>query len=267
MAENSRSCKVWCVTLVSAVLVLVARTETPEYALIALIPAVLFLILDTYYLALERTFRESYNAFVRQVGEGSLTPADLYQVKQGGSIPKVFMASLFSVLDLAVLPAPGDYDSDPFGGYLACSSNTLKGDEHSFMDDIRNIFISHIHENDEEVAKTKDLLERHGMICRNGSITLDKFNAAHNEDYIKYQTLAPRINWSSVLVVYISQDTKHSKWVNWEIEYAHEAGKANCWRVGARSQETCELPEALARYHDAVVGWNGERIVDAINGT
>ena len=54
MAENSRSCKVWCVTLVSAVLVLVARTEKPEYALIALIPAVLFLILDTYYLALER---------------------------------------------------------------------------------------------------------------------------------------------------------------------------------------------------------------------
>ena len=26
MAENSRSCKVWCVTLVAAVLVLVART-------------------------------------------------------------------------------------------------------------------------------------------------------------------------------------------------------------------------------------------------
>ena len=26
MAENSRSCKVWCVTLVSAILVLVART-------------------------------------------------------------------------------------------------------------------------------------------------------------------------------------------------------------------------------------------------
>ena len=41
MAENSRACKLWCVTLVSAVLVLVARTEKPDYALIALIPAVL----------------------------------------------------------------------------------------------------------------------------------------------------------------------------------------------------------------------------------
>ena len=29
MAENSRSCKVWCVTLVSATLVLIARTGEP----------------------------------------------------------------------------------------------------------------------------------------------------------------------------------------------------------------------------------------------
>ncbi len=100
MAENSRSCKVWCVTLVSAVLVLVARTEKPEYALIALIPAILFLILDTYYLALERAFRESYNAFVRKLGEDSSMPANLYQVERCGSVPRYFMACLksFSIL-------------------------------------------------------------------------------------------------------------------------------------------------------------------------
>ena len=32
MAENSRYCKVWCVTLVSAVLVLVARTGDADHA-------------------------------------------------------------------------------------------------------------------------------------------------------------------------------------------------------------------------------------------
>ena len=80
MAENSRSCKVWCVTLVSAVLVLVARTEKPEYALIALIPAALFLILDTYYLALEQGFRETYNAFVRKLNGDEPMLADLYRV-------------------------------------------------------------------------------------------------------------------------------------------------------------------------------------------
>ena len=59
MAENSRSCKVWCVTLVAAVLVLVARTNDPQHALIALIPTLLFLVLDSYYLALERAFIKS----------------------------------------------------------------------------------------------------------------------------------------------------------------------------------------------------------------
>ena len=96
MAENSRSCKVWCVTLVSAVLIVIARTEKPEYALIALIPAVLFLILDTYYLALERAFRESYNAFVRKLNGDGPTPADLYRVAPSGSVPRYFPASLKS---------------------------------------------------------------------------------------------------------------------------------------------------------------------------
>ena len=54
MAENSRSCKVWCVTLVAAILVLVARTGEPSHALIALVPTVFLLLLDSYYLALER---------------------------------------------------------------------------------------------------------------------------------------------------------------------------------------------------------------------
>ena len=96
MAESSRSCKVWCVTLVAAVLVLVARTERPEYALIALIPAVLFLFLDTYYLALEQAFRESYNAFVRKLGGVDLTTADLYWIAPSSSIPRFFISSLKS---------------------------------------------------------------------------------------------------------------------------------------------------------------------------
>ena len=96
MAENSRSCKLWCVTLVSAVLVLVARTENPEYALIALIPAILFLILDTYYLALERGFRDSYDAFVRKLHQEELTLSDLYSVAPSGSNLGRFTASLVS---------------------------------------------------------------------------------------------------------------------------------------------------------------------------
>ena len=96
MAENSRSCKVWCITLVSAVLVLIARTDKPEYALIALMPTILFLILDTYYLALERGFRGSYNEFVEKLHENKLAPSDIFSVTPAGSIQRHFGASLGS---------------------------------------------------------------------------------------------------------------------------------------------------------------------------
>ena len=130
----------------------------------------------------------------------------------------------------------------------------------------RNVFIPHTHEDDDGLAYLKDLVSRHGMDCRDASITKDKFNAAHNEEYIKYGILAPRINWASVVVVYISPETRKSDWVNWEIEYAHRLGKriVGVWGRGAKD---CEVPEALDRYADALVGWNGESIVDAIDGS
>lgn len=53
MAANSASCKAWCITLVAAILVIVADKGQPNFALIAGIPAVLFLALDTHYLALK----------------------------------------------------------------------------------------------------------------------------------------------------------------------------------------------------------------------
>ena len=97
MAENSRSCKVWCVTLVAATLVLVARTGEPQHALIALTPTLLFLFLDTYYLALERAFRNSYNGFVTKMHRLELKPSDLYRVAPTGMGWNLFGRSLGSV--------------------------------------------------------------------------------------------------------------------------------------------------------------------------
>ena len=84
MAENSRSCKVWCVTLVAATLVLVARTGEPQHALIALVPTLLFLVLDAYYLALERAFIKSQNAFVAKLHSDGLQRSDVYRVVPTG---------------------------------------------------------------------------------------------------------------------------------------------------------------------------------------
>ena len=93
-AENSRSCKVWCVTLVSAILVLSAQTGSAQHVLIAVVPALLFLALDAYYLALERSFRNAYDAFVRKLHNSELTLCDLYVVKPREAIPKLFLQCL-----------------------------------------------------------------------------------------------------------------------------------------------------------------------------
>jgi hypothetical protein len=96
MASNSAGCKAWCITLVSAILVIVADKGKPPYALIALIPAVLFLVLDAYYLALERCFRQSYNTFIEKLHGGQVASSDLYAVMPGGSVLKSFGAAILS---------------------------------------------------------------------------------------------------------------------------------------------------------------------------
>ena len=80
MSENSRSCKLWSITALSAVLFLAARTGVPWYTLIALVPLFLFFLLDVYYLSLERRFRGSYESMLGKLQNGSYGPEDVYQI-------------------------------------------------------------------------------------------------------------------------------------------------------------------------------------------
>ena len=94
MARNSVTCKTWCVTLVAAIMVLVARTDTPAYAFISFVPAFLFLVLDTYYLGLERAFRKLHKSFVKKLHRsGKVELNELYAFKRARFkvrvIPKV----------------------------------------------------------------------------------------------------------------------------------------------------------------------------------
>lgn len=133
------------------------------------------------------------------------------------------------------------------------------------MADRRHIFISHIHEDDAKLTDLKSLLARNGLEVRDSSINSLKPNRAEGEQYIKYGILAPQINWASTFVVYVSHNTKNSPWVNWEIEYAAKQGMriVGVWEHGRAG---CELPTALGEYHDALVGWHGNSIIDAIVG-
>jgi len=89
MSANSSSCKAWCVSLVAAVLVIVADKGKPEYAWIALLPTVVFASLDAYYLALEKAFRNSYNKFIAKIHKKQLAEEDLYSVLPVGNMSQL----------------------------------------------------------------------------------------------------------------------------------------------------------------------------------
>jgi hypothetical protein len=130
---------------------------------------------------------------------------------------------------------------------------------------IKNVFISHIHEDDAGLSNLKTLLANNGMTIRDSSINSANPNNASSAEYIKNSILAPQINWAGTLVVYVSPKTKDSMWVNWEIEYAAKQGKriVGVWEQGSNG---CDLPSALKEYADDLVGWHGSSIIDAIIG-
>jgi hypothetical protein len=101
MASNSASCKAWCIALVSAILVVVADKEKPQYALLAFIPTILFWALDIYYLVLEKMFRESYNLFIDKLHHGKVVAVDLYVVSPKGSMA---MAIREAILSFSIWP-------------------------------------------------------------------------------------------------------------------------------------------------------------------
>jgi len=96
MSTNSSSCKAWCITVVSAILVIVADKGNSQYAYIAIIPNILFLVLDTYYLALEKMFRNSYNDFINKLHNNKIDSADLFAVVPKGSLFRTFFKSILS---------------------------------------------------------------------------------------------------------------------------------------------------------------------------
>ena len=129
----------------------------------------------------------------------------------------------------------------------------------------RNVFVSHVHEDDDGIKKFKDLVEKEGMAVKDYSITKEKPNEAKSADYIKYGILKPHIEPCSVFVVYVTPKTKSSEWVDFEIRCAERMGK-RIVGVWAHGYADCELPENLENLADAVVKWNSKNVVAALNG-
>ena len=104
MATNCAACKTWCITIVSAVVVIIADKGKPHFVWIAVIPIVLFLILDAYYLSLERQFRNVYNDFIRKLHFGSATVDDVFIIAPGSGRQASTLNILAAVASISVWP-------------------------------------------------------------------------------------------------------------------------------------------------------------------
>jgi hypothetical protein len=129
--------------------------------------------------------------------------------------------------------------------------------------DLINVFVSHYHEDEDNIKRMKDLLGDDYSI-RNYSVTSEKYNNASNKEYIQ-SLLRPLINQASTFICLIGPNTHDSEWVNWEVEQAFKQGKRiiGVYLWGAKDSD---IPPALEDAADAMVGWNHDTILDAING-
>jgi len=78
--------------------------------------------------------------------------------------------------------------------------------------------------------------------------------------------LRRKISWAGTVVVLIGKETHSRPWVNWEIEQANKQGK-RIVGVYVRGGTEADKPANLEKYASAIVGWNTECIIAAIDGT
>lgn len=107
MAANSTSCKTWCITVISAVVVFAYETTKPDAVVISILPLSLFFLLDAYYLGLERQLRDMYNSFIHKVHSGSIKVDDLFILTPRTGAKALLASTTQAVISFSVWPFYG----------------------------------------------------------------------------------------------------------------------------------------------------------------
>jgi len=96
MSTNCTSCKTWCVTLVSGLMVVLFTNSKSILFPAILVPIILFFVLDAYYLSLEKRFRDAHNNFIKKMHDGTLIVSDLFVMAPSGNQKKAFFKAMSS---------------------------------------------------------------------------------------------------------------------------------------------------------------------------
>lgn len=134
----------------------------------------------------------------------------------------------------------------------------------------RHVFISHHHADDGKVSGLTKMLGNAGYDVRNSSIRAKPANQRRLDEgrigeKVIARLLRMKMSWATTVVVLIGRETHTRPWVDWEINKAHELGK-RIVGVYERGGTENDLPEPFKKYGDALVAWNSNSVMDAIDG-
>lgn len=128
----------------------------------------------------------------------------------------------------------------------------------------RKVFISFIHTDKNEVDLFRGQAKNENSDLDFIDMSLHVPFNSENAEYIK-RGIRERIKQSSVTVVFVSEDTHKSDWVNWEINESLQLGKGVV--VVNIGDSSTRMPSAAIENKDKVriVPWKHQDLMDAIN--
>ena len=126
----------------------------------------------------------------------------------------------------------------------------------------RNLFISFASEDLDEVNLLRGQAKNENSNIEFNDYSLKTPFNSENADYIKHG-IRERIRQSSVTVVYVTDKTADSEWVEWEIRESLEMGKG-VLAMHKGDTPPKRLPKAITENNIEVLPWNQQLINDAI---
>jgi hypothetical protein len=85
LAGNSVQCKTWCLAIVSTLFALAGATKNDKIVATAIIPIVIFGLVDAAYLEREKAYRELYNSVAAAVRNGTYALSDCFNLTPSGN--------------------------------------------------------------------------------------------------------------------------------------------------------------------------------------
>jgi hypothetical protein len=126
----------------------------------------------------------------------------------------------------------------------------------------KNVFISFAAEDLDDINMLRGQAKNENSEIEFNDWSLKSPFDSKSSDYVK-RGITERIRQSSVTIVFLSNDTADSKWVDWEIHESIRLGKGVIAMHKGQTPPS-RVPSAITENNIKIVPWNHAQLSDAI---